>query len=88
MKPRHAAALALVGWYLMIPPVGDTSTPLARWVHVGSYDTATECETTRLKLANDTLKGTPAPNGLTRTQTIDLATDSQCIETDDPRLAK
>jgi hypothetical protein len=22
MKPRHAAALALVGWYLMTPPLG------------------------------------------------------------------
>jgi hypothetical protein len=21
MKPRHAAALALVGWYLMVPPI-------------------------------------------------------------------
>jgi len=21
MKPRHAAALALAGWYLMVPPV-------------------------------------------------------------------
>jgi hypothetical protein len=33
MNPRHAAALALVGWYLMVPPVlsaqsaGPTSTP-------------------------------------------------------------
>jgi hypothetical protein len=24
MKPRHAAALALVGWYLMMPPHGPT----------------------------------------------------------------
>jgi hypothetical protein len=24
MKPRHAAALALVGWYLMTPPLGPT----------------------------------------------------------------
>jgi len=24
MNPRHAAVLALVGWYLMVPPVGDT----------------------------------------------------------------
>jgi len=23
MKPRHAAALALVGWYLMVPPASD-----------------------------------------------------------------
>jgi hypothetical protein len=25
MKPRHAAALALVGWYLMLPPRGGPS---------------------------------------------------------------
>jgi hypothetical protein len=40
MKPRHAAALALVGWYLMEPPivgpygrgrVYDASAPLSRW---------------------------------------------------------
>jgi hypothetical protein len=24
MKPRHAAALALVGWYLMTPPLGPS----------------------------------------------------------------
>ena len=24
MKPRHAAALALVGWYLMVPPLGES----------------------------------------------------------------
>jgi hypothetical protein len=23
MKPRHAAALAFVGWYLMVPPASD-----------------------------------------------------------------
>ena len=26
MKPRHAAALALVGWYLMVPPIYDVPT--------------------------------------------------------------
>ncbi|MGA7871434.1 MAG: hypothetical protein WCA22_11090 [Candidatus Binatus sp.] len=25
MKPRHAAALALVGWYLMVPPPKEPS---------------------------------------------------------------
>ncbi len=24
MNPRHAAALALVGWYLMIPPIKNS----------------------------------------------------------------
>ena len=27
MDPRHAAALALVGWYLMIPPVREARSP-------------------------------------------------------------
>jgi hypothetical protein len=34
MKLRHAAALGLVVWYLMLPPnaaVRDISIPLAQW---------------------------------------------------------
>ncbi len=32
MKVRHAAALALVGWYLMVPPVGQDPGALGKWV--------------------------------------------------------
>jgi hypothetical protein len=37
MKPCHAAALALVGRYLMVPPTKDAnqidpSVPLPKWV--------------------------------------------------------
>ncbi len=56
MKPRHAAALALVGWYLMLAPqafdptgkplVGiDDRAPLSRWVIVESFENANECQT-------------------------------------------
>jgi hypothetical protein len=31
MKPRHAAALALVGWYLMAAPSNPTSALLSQW---------------------------------------------------------
>jgi hypothetical protein len=35
MNPRHAAALALVGWYLIIPPLKglgrDERAPLSKW---------------------------------------------------------
>jgi hypothetical protein len=36
MKPRHAAALALVGWYLMTPPMYerhhiDADVPVSQW---------------------------------------------------------
>jgi hypothetical protein len=55
MKPRHAAALALVGWYLMVAPQSkswwtgaesyDDSAPLSRWTIESSFDSAARCET-------------------------------------------
>jgi hypothetical protein len=50
MNLRHAAALALVGWYLMVPPtVGpylrlDLRVPVSQWRVVQLVDTATACE--------------------------------------------
>jgi len=47
MKPRHAAALALVGWYLMLPLRKGTAilddAPIASWKRVDSFDSASEC---------------------------------------------
>jgi hypothetical protein len=85
MKPRHAAALALVGWYLMIPPRSaadqktfDDHAPLASWFVFSAHDAAHECEGAKFlnheghKQRGDPMKG---------------AWDSaQCIATDDPRL--
>jgi hypothetical protein len=37
-------ALALFGWYLMVPPVGgDASPPRSHWRTIDSFDTAQEC---------------------------------------------
>ncbi|MDO8431151.1 MAG: hypothetical protein Q7S58_01945 [Candidatus Binatus sp.] len=52
MKQRHhAATLALVAWYLMVPPVIKvnghptvlTMAPLQKWDIEDSFDTATQC---------------------------------------------
>jgi hypothetical protein len=45
VKPRHAAALALVGWYLMMPsmPTPDPNVGFKYWSNEGSFDTAAEC---------------------------------------------
>jgi hypothetical protein len=45
MKLRHAVALAIVGWYLMVPPMYehndiDSSAPLSPWQIVQSCDSA------------------------------------------------
>lgn len=51
MKCRHAAALTLVGWYLMIPPINNKSDeftaitiPLNYWYNLEQYDSAEQCQ--------------------------------------------
>jgi hypothetical protein len=79
---RHAAALAHVGWYLMVPVIkhGQVQTPrLAEWRHLASYDSAKECETNGLFVEKSAEK----------TRDHDLiagVTSFQCIASDDPRL--
>lgn len=97
MTPRHAAALALVGWYLMVPPLGsghkpDTSTPLSKWTIVirGSFDTARQCDERHMKNVDGVseflksyLRATPTA---AEQESIDAVSAEKCIATDDPRL--
>jgi hypothetical protein len=72
MKPRHAAALALVVWYLMQPPLPHLSAhpttprigagPFSGWTIVKAFPTEKECDAHR-------------PNAW-----------NQCVASDDPRL--
>jgi hypothetical protein len=61
MKLRHAAALALIGWYLMMPPLDDvhnpvSGAPLSTWVQGRSFDSSDDCKMTlsalRQRVAN------------------------------------
>jgi hypothetical protein len=57
VKFRHAAALALAGWYLMLPRAKpstltgktevDSTSPLANWSIGQSFDSASACERMR-----------------------------------------
>ncbi len=81
MNPRHAAALALVGWYLMVPPNGGGPVS-GKWIINSSYDSAKECEKAGEKLRENTqyvLRRNPDAPGIE----FMAAT---CIATDDPRL--
>jgi hypothetical protein len=83
MRPRHAAALALVGWYLMVPPLvrkqntlqEDTSQPLSKWTQFRAFDSAQDCERDRDSI-------------LKARETVNYADALQdrCVESDDPRL--
>lgn len=78
-KTRHAAALALVGWYLMLPLAADRYAPISEWAHVDSFDTATECR----KAAYQNIERVKKKGDHAQ---IDRAMAFECISTDDPRL--
>ena len=82
MKPRHAAALALVGWYLMLPahPVERGSANAAPSPEAAStfavYKTQRECEEERRQFLDDPVIG-------------ERMADAKCLNTDDdPRPSK
>ena len=100
MKPRHAAALALVGWYLMVPPLGESDStkgwvdfgaPLATWFLSKSFDTAKECEDARGKIYVDASREErkiPLFKLRTSPRLPVLIQDmfNTCIASNDPRL--
>ena len=92
MKVRHAAALALVAWYLMAPHIGSVTSkrnpatgyydaystePFCVWEITGSYDSAAECGMA-LDKANQRAKQ-DCPN---------CSAIAVCIATNDPRLKR
>ena len=63
MKRRHAAALALVGWALMLPPTNgfdiDTqpasdllSIPVWKWERLARFDREEQCDSAIDKMIN------------------------------------
>jgi len=81
MDPRHAAALTLVGWYLMMPFPDDLSAPIAYWMHSDSFDSATECRDAASKLRARAQNNPSLPKAQ-----IKAISSAECIASDDPRL--
>jgi hypothetical protein len=97
MKPRHAAALALVGWYLMVPMTGhprryNPDAPLSEWLITGAFDTGAECNAAQLQsIAGARGEFADEPffaiaNPEQRKILTQAFKDSQCVASDDPRL--
>ena len=86
MRSRHAAALALVGWYLMVPPMGrdypmgNVDAPLTQWLkRPTTYRDKDECEHVldrHRRLINSKNKQTA----------VNFYKQAQCVSADDLRL--
>jgi len=100
-KSRHVAALALVGWYLMMPPDSakvphsvDSDVPLSHWIVVATFAASDDCE----KALADLQKTEQDPISLDKTGKLARfqkhdealgkarAVNAACVESDDFRL--
>jgi hypothetical protein len=95
MKPRHAAALALVGWYLLLPPLAnapykvDTEAPLTSWKVSQTFNTREECDKSLLAEKAKYEHTATAPIGTIKKGSRAFAlqmTFAQCVSSDNPLL--
>jgi hypothetical protein len=89
MKLNPAAALVLVGWFLIVPPLdlrhqADTHAPMSKWRVSETYDSAKQCRDMLMGLSEHK-PIEPTDFGLTTREVGQLG---RCIETIDPRLTK
>jgi hypothetical protein len=94
MNPRHAAALALVGWYLMVPPQtpgGGPHTvlfhaPLSKWKVGEGNETKAACEKSRRESIADEKHITDVCEVGSCAVTVVQYAHGHCMADDDPRL--
>jgi hypothetical protein len=88
MNIRHAAALALVGWFLMYPIRVPDNAPLSEWTHgAATFKSKRDCEkSTELELAN-CKENQETMTMLSAMYCQALFTKrTRCVRSDDPRL--
>jgi hypothetical protein len=97
MKLHHTAALALLGWYLMLAPHQSNRSkpfnfdaPLSKWQQGESYDSKAECEKIRRTQVSDRQDKYEAVKSRRTKQVLRRAIDrlqhGQCVAADDLRL--
>jgi hypothetical protein len=102
MKPRHAAALAIAGWYLMIPPIDahnkvDAHAPMSKWKKGVRFGSEKECDDSlQDAVANPMTESEyraaeratlkAKMHPLSQSEMKKRTAESVCVAADDPRL--
>jgi UDP-N-acetylglucosamine:LPS N-acetylglucosamine transferase len=101
-KSWHGFALAIVVWYLLIPPIDaankvDANAPLLTWRKGVKFDSQDECEQSLKDVIQHpttpaeyqaAAKATKKANmtPLTQSEMTKRMAESQCVAADDPRM--
>jgi hypothetical protein len=97
MKANHIAGLALVAWYLMVPPPVnapykiDTEAPITSWKVYRTFNSADECKQSLSAAKSKYNQTATAPIGTIKRGSRAFALQmvfGQCVKSDDPGLAK
>jgi hypothetical protein len=100
MKLHHAAALTLVGWYLITAPTADQGAiiyqdaPLSQWTKAQHFDSETGCDTGRQQLINNSQEAlalvpdseVDEDDKRDASNAVNHALASQCVADNDPRV--
>ena len=90
MNLRHTVALALVDWYLMVPPISngtpEIAAPLSHWEIQSSYDTAVECQSNLYIVVTQALADLQKPMVQDKKSLVLQFSSATCVASDDPRL--
>jgi hypothetical protein len=80
MNLRLTAALALVGWYLMVPPNKKNDAPLSEWTVSRSYDSAQDCQSAQNKNRDQAAAKLKTYDNMTDQQRRDLQHNQQAFD--------
>jgi hypothetical protein len=101
MRACHAATLALVVWYLMVPPDHPELTdpvewtskvPIHDWQIVQRFNAASACQKRRNEIISDAIHAIKPDAKANRAAAVlsdyAISNNATCISRDDPRLTK
>ena len=90
-KLGHGAALALIGWYLMVPPLPKPNASLSRWKILKILESEAECRAHRKKMLQEVEDDETGESSVITFETPQgekqfVARAAGCFDSTDPRL--
>jgi hypothetical protein len=90
-KFAHGIALALIGWYLMVPPLPKPNASLSRWKILKILESEAECQAHRKKMLREVDDDETGESSVITFETPRgekqfAARAASCVDTRDPRL--